>query len=308
MKGSSEEPVWANGRLRLLLSAACNINCFYCHNEGMPKYARQFSDGLLEHVIRLIEAQPPTQITFTGGEPLLHPRLEVFATRLKRLCHSLTVVTNGLLLTAEMMQKLKDAGISKFRLGADSLFGEKSRPSSGAYPCIRIMDVIEMVLASGVSLELNIVLTKFNLGEIPAILRFCAATTLSAKVFEHVEIRSFGTYAAPAQIRAAPVVSFNEFSDIVNTSGVPLQIDEIPGFKGANFILQGDHFSWRYCRYLCPFSLCYMTGTRIDPDGLVYACMEKRIVEVISEHDSLESSIAKIARIKLATCGRTLDE
>lgn len=33
-------PTLANGKIRLIVTAKCNLDCFYCHNEGQAKRRR----------------------------------------------------------------------------------------------------------------------------------------------------------------------------------------------------------------------------------------------------------------------------
>ena len=72
--------LWANDRLRLILTGKCNINCFYCHNEGQPKSNNFFPADLFARVIELLASKQShlDSVTFSGGEPLLHPLLEKF--------------------------------------------------------------------------------------------------------------------------------------------------------------------------------------------------------------------------------------
>lgn len=298
-----ETAAWSNEKLRLILTDECNIDCFYCHNEGQKKGHSYFSDNLLNRVMELIRTRPPHSVTLSGGETLLHPRLETIVSRIKPACPAITVVTNGLLLNRNIIDQLVRAGVTKIRLGADSLFQENSRPTlSKPCPTAHIRRVIDMLFDSPLNFELNIVLTKYNVAEIPELLRFCAANRLSAKVFEHLEVERFGAVGLPALMYPRPVISFDKFKTAVKGSGVEVQIREVPGLDGANFTLEGDGFVWRYCRYLCPFGLCHIKGTRIDPGGGVYLCMKKHVVETISELEPLGVSLAKIARVTKGGC------
>lgn len=296
--------VWANDRLRLVVTAACNINCFYCHNEGQPKGNQFLSDALFARVVELVQPTPPRSVTFTGGEALLHPHLDQFVRTIKSRCPSVTLVTNGILLDEARLHRLVDAGITKIRFGVDSLAGEKSRPSSGLFPAMNAQQRIAAIRESGVGLELNIVLTKFNLAEIPEIFRFCADHGISAKIFEYVEVERFGTAVSSAEMQRKPVIEFSEFEKLLQKSGVTFHTAEAGGFHGANYVITAAGFSWRYCRYLCPFGLCYMTGTRIDPMGAAYVCMEKRFVETISIGDSLAVSKSKLRVVNEKGCCR----
>jgi GTP 3',8-cyclase len=106
--------MWANHKLRLIVSSACNLDCFYCHNEGQRKWADLLRIDLFEHVLRLAYKHPVglERATLSGGEPLLHPRLEYFVRQLAPLTSHRTIVTNGLLLNERRLDSLRNAGVS----------------------------------------------------------------------------------------------------------------------------------------------------------------------------------------------------
>jgi len=69
--------LWANHKLRLIVSSACNLDCFYCHNEGQRKSADLLPIDLFEHLLRLAYRNPVglERATFSGGEPSCTPSL-----------------------------------------------------------------------------------------------------------------------------------------------------------------------------------------------------------------------------------------
>lgn len=122
------------------------------------------------------------------------------------------------------MHRLVDAGMTKIRLGVDSLRRERSRPSGGLFPIRNVIDVIDMCRSFNINVELNIVLTKYNLAEIIDLLNFCMVRKLSAKVFEHVEVEVFGSSGAQASIMSRPVVSFEQFSAVIDANKFNLEV------------------------------------------------------------------------------------
>lgn len=273
--GRDENVLWANNRLRLVVTNECNLNCFYCHNEGQPKSSDFLSLDLFAQIIRLIGSgsRDLDKITFSGGEPLLHPKLEYFVRELSSLARVGTIVTNGLLLDERRLNSLRMAGITKFRIGADSLALNRSRPSSVFPNGTSIRQTIELLERTGTPFELNVVLTEFNRKELPEIVRFCRDHKVSAKFFEHVKASFVLSKLAVPTAEAEPRMPFGEFLSILS-SAIPAPIQPSEDiFDGANELYNFDGFSIRYCRYLCPYGLCHLTGTRIDPRGFVYACL-----------------------------------
>jgi GTP 3',8-cyclase len=53
-------------------------------------------------------------------------------------------------------------------------------------------------------------------------------------------------------------------------------------FGSANLAAVVAGSEIRYCRYLCPFNLCWVTGTRLDPWGFVFNCMVNRGLDRIT--------------------------
>src|SRR5260221_7027398 len=69
------------GKFRLAVINACNLDCFFCHNEGMdnPRRGPWRRDELgVPELVAIASAWASLggdQINITGGEPLAHPQL-----------------------------------------------------------------------------------------------------------------------------------------------------------------------------------------------------------------------------------------
>jgi GTP 3',8-cyclase len=301
---------WASDRLRLIVTNECNIGCFYCHNEGQSKGNTYMSDALAHHVEALIafSGEPLDAITFSGGEPLLHPKLPDLITRFSNYSPSRTLVTNGILLSTRMLTDLQAAGLTKIRLGIDSLVRAKSRPTPGNIHAEPITAVVERVLDSGIDLELNCVITKFNVNEIGDILAYCIHHNIAAKFFEHVEVRSFGTSQSIASMIAHPTIAFETVHDTFLAVADVDRHGYTTAFSTANYSYFVGEIEYRYCRYLCPFGLCSLTGTRIDAEGYVYTCMSSRGNLILDPTAELGESLAVVRSAVRTGCVRASQE
>lgn len=307
-KSYAEEAIkpmlWANHKLRLIVTSQCNLNCFYCHNEGQPKANTFLSMELFQHLLRVVDQQSEELeiVTFSGGEPLLHKNLEYFVQSLRPVTKQRTVVTNGLLLDKQRLDSLRVAGVTKLRIGVDSLRRPHSRPSSFFPQARSIRQVLELLQSEQMQYELNVVLTEFNHGELPELFQFCRDNEVSAKFFEHVKATSVRSKAGVTKAEAQPYVPFSEFESSLR-SVLPNAIHSPPGvFDGANELYDCGEFSIRYCRYLCSYGLCHLTGTRIDPRGFVYACMVGNGRFKISTDQSVEESARTIEEAVAVGC------
>src|ERR1700760_4202243 len=86
----------------------CNLDCTYCN-----EYDKVSNPVPLDVMLRRIDrlADLGTQIiTPSGGEPTLHPDLDAIIRRIREGGAIATLITNGLLLTPEVIERLNRAG------------------------------------------------------------------------------------------------------------------------------------------------------------------------------------------------------
>jgi molybdenum cofactor biosynthesis enzyme MoaA len=96
--------------LRYALTETCNFKCLFCHNEGLGHEQRkQLSDEQVLEVLLEAIRLGHTDITFTGGEPLLNKRrLHFLLAQFSGLEKppDVTLVTNASLLDGETVTRL----------------------------------------------------------------------------------------------------------------------------------------------------------------------------------------------------------
>ena len=300
------ETALANNKLRLIVTGKCNLDCFYCHNEGQVKEDTFISPEFMSRVIRFLELErtPINEVTISGGEPLLHPEIFEIVEQSKRLAQSVTLVSNGVLLNPGVVESLEASGLSKLRLGIDSLRLRKPRPSPGTLDAdFDAHAIVEMCRSAGVRTELNTVLTRFNARQIEDLLAFAVENHLSIKFFEHVDVDEFGDVANKADMKPEPLVSMERFQEAIDSVvGRHLELREVEIYRGANLACTIGSSEIRYCKYLCPYGLCWTTGTRIDSRGYVYNCMSNRGSATISSTMTDADLAAVVAKASQARC------
>src|SRR5947208_11886743 len=89
----------ANGKMRLIVTAKCNLDCFYCHNEGQAKDGSFVELDTISSVARAVRhvGARVNEVTVSGGEPLLHERLPELVAIAASFSDTVTMVSNGLL-------------------------------------------------------------------------------------------------------------------------------------------------------------------------------------------------------------------
>lgn len=93
-------------RAMLELTYRCNLNCFFCFNDkkapGIPLS--------LEQYLRLFDEMAAMQVlflTFTGGEPLVHPLFFSLGRAARERGFSIRIKSNGDLIHGDIAQRLK---------------------------------------------------------------------------------------------------------------------------------------------------------------------------------------------------------
>jgi uncharacterized protein len=136
-------------KVTILTTLQCNFACDYCiqgdhgdYNKSAAKMSMEMAERLGTWMESRIDAVNPERlvVTFFGGEPLLNmPVLYYLAERMHASCAArgvqmiINIITNGLLLTREMVERLNPLGLNgiKITLDGDREAHNKSRPLRG---------------------------------------------------------------------------------------------------------------------------------------------------------------------------------
>jgi len=289
---------WPNGRLRLMVSSMCNARCPHCHNEGVSQSSLLMSS----HVVQLFsdiarEREAPFgTVTFSGGEPLLHPMLADFCRTISSQAECITVPTNGRILTTPHARELALAGVTKFRLDIDPWRLEWNRGRESFFDQVSIEERVNMIRAAGASVALNTVLCGYTEASVSALLEFCERHQLSIKIFERVTFQH-----STGRFEPNPEMSFACLADIIRGRYSFANYTEGDNLNG-DVSWQGLPFSLRYCRFLCSRGACKLSGLRCAPNGKLSVCMNRFGPEQIDEGETIESAIVKIRKVLNRSC------
>jgi len=97
----------------------CNLACTYC-NEYDKESAPVATGEMLRRIDKLGELGTSI-ITFSGGEPTLHPDLDVLIRRARTRGAIATIITNGYLLTPERIRRFNAAGLDYLQISIDNV-------------------------------------------------------------------------------------------------------------------------------------------------------------------------------------------
>lgn len=116
-------PVEGGRKALLKITDRCDLRCAHCFVSATA----EGSDMPLEMVARAIptlKAARVANVTLTGGEPLVHPELSEILQRLVEAGLDVTVCTNAVSLTADLITDTKRLGHVSFNVSLDGITAE----------------------------------------------------------------------------------------------------------------------------------------------------------------------------------------
>src|SRR5205085_539019 len=99
----------------------CNLACMHCIEESGPgkKFKDELSEAQVFSVLEQMMALEIPYLSFSGGEPMLHPHFFEMVDYVCSRGSQLKVETNGHLLTADTAARLRDLGVKAVQVSLD---------------------------------------------------------------------------------------------------------------------------------------------------------------------------------------------
>ncbi len=146
----------------------CNLACLHCIEESGP--GKAFKDELdreatFEVLRQIIDDQVP-YLSFSGGEPMLHPH---FFDMVEYVCDrgaELKIETNGHFLSPENCARLKDYGVKAVQVSLDGASAATFQRMRVRGDFQKTVDGLRNLQAAGVPVEINYSPTSFSAHEV----------------------------------------------------------------------------------------------------------------------------------------------
>ena len=187
-------------RVTVLTTLQCNFACDYClqgdhgdYNKTAAKMSVETAVRVAEWSERRLEAVRPESfsLTFFGGEPLLNmPVIYYLAERLWHACEQrgvrmmINIITNGLLLTPDIVDRLKPFGLNgvKITLDGDRDMHDLMRPLRGGQRTFdKIVQNIKLI-AGKCNIAIGGNFDEESVDSYPALLDFLASQDFADKL------------------------------------------------------------------------------------------------------------------------------
>src|SRR5579862_146339 len=142
---STKHPVLAH----IIPIRRCNLACTYCneYDDFSPPVPTEEMYRRIDHLGEL----GTSIISFSGGEPLLHPDLDDLIRRIRRTGAMAGMITNGFLLSPDRIHRLNDAGLEHMQISIDNVM-----PDDVSKKSLKTLDKRLQMLAENAYFHVNI--------------------------------------------------------------------------------------------------------------------------------------------------------
>lgn len=151
----------------------CNLSCKHCRAvaEDHP-YDNELDTKASFRLLEQIKAVGDPIVILTGGEPLLRDDIFDIAAFGTKLGLRMVMAPNGTLITQDTARKMKESGIKRISVSIDGSTPESHDTFRGVENAFEnAIRGIKIAKAAGIEFQINTVITKTNLDEIPKILK-----------------------------------------------------------------------------------------------------------------------------------------
>ncbi|MGH9661799.1 MAG: radical SAM protein [Bryobacteraceae bacterium] len=142
---STDHPVMAH----IIPMRRCNLACTYCneYDDFSPPVPLE---TMRQRIDRLADLGT-SAVSISGGEPLMHPQLDDIIRHIRGRGMMAGMITNGLLLTAERIERLNRAGLEHLQISIDNV-----HPDEVSKKSLKVLDKKLQLLASLAEFHVNI--------------------------------------------------------------------------------------------------------------------------------------------------------
>lgn len=141
----------------------CNVRCKHCYSASGPPREKELTVSEIKHVIDQLADMGVLVMTFTGGEPFMHPHLFELIEYARKKPLTVVIFTNGTLITPEVVDRLKEVDVYKVNVsidGPDSQTHDHFRGVKGAFE--KTIQGIKLLKKAGITVDASICINKFN--------------------------------------------------------------------------------------------------------------------------------------------------
>ena len=157
--------------LQIHLTRRCNLRCLHCYSSSSPEERDELGVALLLQAITDASREGYTNVSFSGGEPVLYKSLLELLEQAHRCKMRTAVVSNGMLLDERRLEKLSGA-IDILAISLDGMPASHNRMRATERAFETMMARLEDIRESGIPFGFIFTLTKRNFRELDWVANF----------------------------------------------------------------------------------------------------------------------------------------
>lgn len=263
------------------LTHRCPLRCLYCSNPtDLVPQRNELSAPQWLSIIDQAADLSIVQANLTGGEPLAYKHLVSIVKRLRQRDIYSNLITSGIGLDESALQQLTEAGLESIQLSLQSTKREPAHLIAGRDALAMKLKALAVCKASKIPLSLNVVLNKYNIGEVEEIIDL--ALSFGIKRLELANTQYYG-FALTNVTQLLP--SYKEMEDALAV------------YEKKKKQCQGKlQISWVIGDYLESSPKPCMGGWAsqqivIAPDGTAYPCLAASAITTLKFPSAIEQSL-----------------
>ncbi len=179
------------------MTRRCNLKCVHCYarSEDISYDNELTHEQCITMIDDLAQFGVPV-LLFSGGEPLVHPRLVDYAKYAVSKGMRAVISTNGTLITREKAKTLKEIGLSYVGISLDGMeeTHDKFRGVKGSFQ--KVMKAIEYCQDAGIKVGLRFTINKRNVQDIPGVFDLLEQKNIPRACFYHLVYSGRGSEIA----------------------------------------------------------------------------------------------------------------
>ena len=276
VKDDYERPIIS---LRISITNRCNVNCIYCHHDGMLDSSSEMTPDEIYEICRIAKKLGVEKIRLSGGEPLVRPDIVDIVEKVNSLdFKDISITTNGIFLD-KYAQDLVDAGLDRINVSLDTLDEETYQMIVGKNVLQRVKDGIVKSCEVGMyPVKINmVVMNNINNDEIMDMFEFTKEHGVILQLIEIIESESCDDNDFNSQYHY-PLAEFEKYlAEIADEVKVrPFMQDRKKYFiDGGEIEVVHPVDNTNFCKNC--------TRLRITPEGKIKPCLLRNdnLVDII---------------------------
>lgn len=186
IKDNYDRPILS---LRITITNRCNVNCLYCHHDGMVKSEDEMTPDEIFAVCKIAKDLGVRKIRLSGGEPLIRKDIVEIVENIASLdFDDISITTNGTFLE-KYSDELKNAGLNRVNVSLDTLNPQTYKFITKKDYLKKAKDGILKAVEAGLyPVKINMVLMKgINEDEVEEMFEFCRENGIVLQLIELME-------------------------------------------------------------------------------------------------------------------------